>query len=263
MRVDASLEDARKWLVTNRTTLAAELTTLKIKWTPEARAKCAWTEYRAGAPVELSFPACRGVISSKQEAGKLLIHEAAHHLGVEDHEFATRLGIVAYMAWENMLLNEVSFCDEASIKNNILASRLPGSWKYDAELDRILGNYEGDYDPTKTEFHFSVDPTATQLFPGIGRCVFLAGWMHVQFVKKGQLRTLRSPYVVSEWKGNPTVFHDEDHDRDGTDVVTDLHANFMLIARGEKPENDLLFQGGDNNNQRLYALRRMPVTNAR
>jgi hypothetical protein len=263
MRVDASLEDARKWLVTNRTTLAAELTTLKIKWTPEARAKCAWTEYRAGAPVELSFPACRGVISSKQEAGKLLIHEAAHHLGVEDHEFATRLGIVAYMAWENMLLNEVSFCDEASIKNNILASRLPGSWKYDAELDRILGNYEGDYDPTKTEFHFSVDPTATQLFPGIGRCVFLAGWMHVQFVKKGQLRTLRSPYVVSEWKGNPTVFHDEDHDLDGTDVVTDLHANFMLIARGEKPENDLLFQGGDNNNQRLYALRRMPVTNAR
>ncbi len=74
--------------------------------------------------------------------------------------------------------------------------------------------------------------------------------------KTGVLKELKSPFVVAEWKGNPTVFVDEDTDEDGTDLVTDRHPLFMMIAKGSAPENDILFQGGDNNNQRLYAFRR-------
>jgi hypothetical protein len=260
---DAANTQATQWLKKHKDRLAEELREMKFSWKTLSQPKCAWTGYAPFAPVEISFPSCRGTVSSKQEAGKLLIHEAVHHFGVEDHGFATRVAILAYQAWENLLLKEIPFCNEKDTKANILATQLLGSWKYNAEIDAALGGdvpFPIDYDPTQTVWHFKKDLEAVKLFPGIGRCAYLAGWASVTVRKNGQLKHLRSPFVLSEWRGNPTVFIDEDTDADGTDFVTDLHPLFMMIAKGSLPENDIPFQGGDNNNQRLYAFRRLPVS---
>lgn len=144
-------------------------------------------------------------------------------------------------------------------KENVVASRLVGTWVTDVPLSERLG-VPGVASGWTERLTFTSEPAYVAAVPE----------KYQEFLKRGpiylagRLTRLRShpaartvptvhPFLLTVLHGNPHVVYFRQ--RDG-DPMGDSESFNVMLARGEKPEGDLLFIGGDFNNQPFTAYRR-------
>lgn len=141
--------------------------------------------------------------------------------------------------------------------DNIVSSTLIGIWNEDIELTKRLANSTEGEVPLH-EMTFTEDDEVTKLFGFLGKmgkCAYLAGHMTVIATKDGEKKTFSSPFILSESLGNPTIFFDEKPQQD-TEHISDLHSLFVMVAKSTNSSKDILFVGGDGNNEDMRALRK-------
>lgn len=141
-------------------------------------------------------------------------------------------------------------------KENVVASRLEGAWQPHQSLTkRLTGDVEpraGEL-PFKGKFTFVSDPTVAEKIPDEyvkilterKLRIYLAGYIKTD----GEAR----PFIVTNFRGNPHVL--VWLDRDGDPFGNGESVNVMLAVADSK-KNDLLFIGGDLNNQSFSAYER-------
>ena len=137
-----------------------------------------------------------------------------------------------------------------SDKENVVSSRLEGRWQANKAISNRLSTRLADHDQGKTmEFH-SDDKIVAKIPGKYGKflkrkTIYMAGIM-----KSGRNEY---PFILTELKGNPhiVIFRE----RDG-DPLGDAESFNVMLAVAENASNDLLFIGGDFNNQPFYALER-------
>lgn len=131
-------------------------------------------------------------------------------------------------------------------KDNVVSSRLAGKWEADENLTQRL---EGKAAATLV---FASDEAIAAKIPAKfeaflkGKPVYLAGTASIGGVE--------SPFILIDHKGNPhLVFFLQ---KDGEALGNPESVNVML-AVAKDTVNDLLFLGGDFNNQPFAAYRRV------
>ncbi len=122
---------------------------------------------------------------------------------------------------------------------NVVASRLAGTWRADAALGERLGK------KARVDLLvFQVDPQVAARIPAKFHeplqkmRIFLAGTM--------TLRGKEHPFLLTETHGNPHLIWFRER---GGDPMGDAESFNLMLAPGATPEQDLLFVGGDFNNQ--------------
>ena len=135
-------------------------------------------------------------------------------------------------------------------KENVVSSRIEGRWQVNKAMSNRLSARLADRNQGKTiEFH--ADEKVVAKIPGkyekflADKTIYMAGTM-----KSGKNEY---PFILIEHKGNPhiVIFRE----RDGK-PLGDAESFNVMLAVAEKTSNDLLFVGGDFNNQPFYALER-------
>jgi hypothetical protein len=131
-------------------------------------------------------------------------------------------------------------------KDNVVSSRLEGHWKINAAISTRLGRNRGGI------LEFKSDRKVVDTIPEkyekflADSTIYMAGTM-----KRNEIV---HPFILIEVKGNPHVVYFRE--RDG-DTLGDAESfNVMLAVAKDKP-NDLLFVGGDFNNQPFTAYERI------
>ena len=130
-------------------------------------------------------------------------------------------------------------------KENVAGSRLEGRWEPDAELTARLGGR------TSGNVSFKSDITVAAKLPAryetflSGKRLYLSGVM--------TLRESEYPFILIENKGNPHLMYFRQ--RNG-DPFGDAESFNMMLTAGRQIQDDLLFIGGDFNNQPFAAYRR-------
>lgn len=129
---------------------------------------------------------------------------------------------------------------------NVVASALLGAWHLDAALGQRLGN------KSKVErLEFKDDASVVAKVPAKIAAklqehrIYLAGIM----VLKGK----EQPFLLTELTGNPTVVWFRER---GGDPLGDAESFTVMLVRAEAKPADLLFVGGDFNNQSFTAFAR-------
>ncbi|MCI0701877.1 MAG: hypothetical protein L0241_12415 [Planctomycetia bacterium] len=140
-------------------------------------------------------------------------------------------------------------------KENVAASRIEGDWQLDAALTKRLTDKEPK--EKALAISFKSDPDIAKKIPAkyekflAGKKVYMAGVMTLQEAKPKQ-----HPFILTEHRGNPhVVFFRE---RDG-DPLGDAESFNVMLAVAKDKQNDLLFIGGDFNNQPFSAFVRAKV----
>lgn len=129
--------------------------------------------------------------------------------------------------------------------NNVVSSRLEGTWVPHEELTKHL---EGRAPGPVT---FRSDPKIAAKIPARyekflkGRQVYMAG--EVTFGGKTH------PFILVEHRGNPHVVWFRER---GGDPLGDAESFNVMLAVAKQQQNDLLFIGGDFNNQPFAAYHR-------
>jgi hypothetical protein len=129
---------------------------------------------------------------------------------------------------------------------NVVASKLEGQWERDAELTKRLGG------TAAAKFSFTSDARVAAKIPAkyqsffTGKQVYMAGVL--------TFRDKEYPFILIEHKGNPHVVYFRE--RDG-DPLGDAESFNVMLAVGKDKRDDLLFMGGDFNNQPFTAYRRV------
>lgn len=138
-------------------------------------------------------------------------------------------------------------------KENVVASRVEGDWQVHAELTkRLTGN-----DAVKERKIITVksDPSVVAKLPDkmqkhfANRRVYMAGIISI----KGDMKKSH-PFILVEFRGNPHVVWFRD--RNG-EAFGDAESFNVMMAAAQQRENDLLFIGGDFNNQPFSAFSRV------
>ena len=130
-------------------------------------------------------------------------------------------------------------------KENVVASRLEGQWVADAELTKRLGGRG------PAQVAFKSDATVTAKIPAKydvflkDKRIYMAGTMVVQ----GKV----SPFILIEHNGNPHIVFFRD--RNG-EPLGDEESSIVMLAAAKDRRDDLLFMGGDFNNEPFAAYRR-------
>jgi len=142
-------------------------------------------------------------------------------------------------------------------KENVVASRLEGTWQSQMDLTkRLTGKVEtppGEL-PFKGELSFKSDPSVAEMVPEQyakffaeqKKKIYLAGYLKFD----GQ----DHPFVVTQIHGNPHVI--VWLEKNGDPFGNGESFNVMLAVAKDK-QNDLLFVGGDFNNQPFSAFERV------
>ena len=136
-------------------------------------------------------------------------------------------------------------------KENVVASRLEGAWVSEPGLTQRLAGVKVDGEPPHGPIEFIADSAVAEKISDKmadvlkSRQVYLAGWM-----KQGGGK---HPFVLIEHKGNPHVVWFRP--RDG-DPMGDSESFNVMLAVARHKANDLLFIGGDFNNQPFSAFQR-------
>lgn len=154
---------------------------------------------------------------------------------------------------------------------NVVASELMGEWAIDKELSaRLAGT---DIEKVREEsytFRESAEASALicekleamlalvvkdkgeetgAMLEAAMRSIFLAGEVETG---KGS-RSSKHPFALVNWRGNPHIFlYREVNGRD------DFESGNLMLARDKNGNNDLLFVGGDFNNETFRAFKRKP-----
>lgn len=129
---------------------------------------------------------------------------------------------------------------------NVVASKLDGQWEPDAELTKRLGGRDSG------KVTFKNDGAVAGKIPAKyeqflkSKQVFMSGVM----VRKEK----DYPFVLVEHKGNPYLVYFRE--RDG-EPLGDAESFNVMLAAGKDKQDDLLFIGGDFNNQPFSAYRRV------
>jgi len=133
-------------------------------------------------------------------------------------------------------------------KENVVSSRLIGTWKTNKELTkRLYGR-----DKVEITVSFKEDKEVAKKIPEKyakflkGKQIYLAGYM----IRNGK----EYPFILSDYSGNPYIFFFME--RNGDPMGNGESFN-VVITPAEKTENDLLFIGGDFNNQPFAAFDRV------
>jgi hypothetical protein len=137
-------------------------------------------------------------------------------------------------------------------KENVVSSRLSGSWIIEGALNLRLTGKDEVKDLKKVTF--VGDDSVFDRLPGKYKkflikeqaSVFMTGWM--TFGKQ------KCPFFLVERKGNPHILF---FLKVGDNVFGNGESFNVMMAVAEETENDLLFIGGDFNNQPFRAYRRV------
>jgi hypothetical protein len=129
---------------------------------------------------------------------------------------------------------------------NVVASRLVGRWRVDAELTKRLGGRGVVEDVEFRRDDAVVDKIPAPIAAKLKEYrIYLAGIM----VLKGKPQ----PFVLVQMKGNPHVVWFRER---GGDPMGDAESMNVMLARAAQLNDDLLFIGGDFNNQPFTAYGR-------
>ena len=132
-------------------------------------------------------------------------------------------------------------------KENVVGSRLTGKWKSHAPLSERL---QGDGGREET-IVFVEDRTVAAKVPARyaealkQKPIYFAGIM----TRNGK----EHPFILTEYNGNPYVFYFREKDGD---PMGDGESFNLVIAPAKDRRKDLLFIGGDFNNQPFSAFER-------
>lgn len=228
------------WLKSHQASLKDILSHLEMVWTDESYSTCAWTEFRPGAVVTLSFKHCRS-ITSKDEAARLLIHEAAHQLGVADEQQADQIALGVYRAWKRMLLQEIPLCEQTDLYG--MNQRMTGKWRIDFTMAGQLG--WNSLSGLVKEVEFIQDHSVLKHLSGIGRCAIDSGYVKVA--------SHRVPYVLAFLRGGIVLIQV----RSNSAGQQDLEYSTIQFVRGREPKDDLIYLGGDTFDTPSIPLRKV------
>lgn len=248
--------EVRDWILRERGRLVSDLNKTILIWLedPNSQDTCARTEYAEAAIINLSFGKCN-VISSKEEAGKLLVHETVHHLGIRDELFADRVAMAAYAAWENKMLTSIPMCDPDSggdsndPRGNMIAPRLEGEWIPDPALTkRLVGEGYGI-----GLLSFKKDLSVLDRLPGFGGCAVTAGVMRIVVPRHKEDRTYQ--FVLTMRRGSPIIrYYREVTNPEGKQF--NLEWFYVTLTRAKNTKDDILFMGGDTLQESFTAFGR-------
>lgn len=149
--------------------------------------------------------------------------------------------------------------DELTVEENlenVVASRLEGVWVLDAELTEHLGG-KPVKDGSRT-LTFRPDAGVAGDIPEafaefLEEPIWLAGKLERSGDTKGVLRGDAMPFLLTTLNGNPHVIAFREA---GGDPFGDAESFNLTLVPALLPGNDLLFIGGDFNNQPFDAFRR-------
>ena len=136
-------------------------------------------------------------------------------------------------------------------KENVVASRLCGKWVVEAKLSQRLTAGVVDRESPSGNIEFASDSAVAGKLPEKylkflkDNRIYMAGTMKVAGKEQ--------PFVLIEHCGNPHVVWFRE--RDG-DPMGDAESFNVMLAPAKNPTDDLLFIGGDFNNQPFRALER-------
>ena len=142
-------------------------------------------------------------------------------------------------------------------KQNVVASRLEGRWTVHAALTKRLTEGRPDRESFATLFHFTSDPTVAEKIPAEydsflkDERIYLAGKMNVRW---GSARTGEYPFILIQHRGNPYIVYFR---QKGDKPMGDAESFNVMLAVARKKAKDLLFIGGDFNNQPFSAFERV------
>ncbi|MBN1418787.1 MAG: hypothetical protein JXP34_08415 [Planctomycetes bacterium] len=145
-------------------------------------------------------------------------------------------------------------------KENVVASRLEGDWQLDAALNKRLTGSEGPRrggEANPAAIAFKSDPSVTAKIPAkyeealSQKRIYMAGIL--TFRRGGPKEHV---FILIEHRGNPHIIWFRE--RDG-DPLGDAESFNVMLAAAKERRNDLLFIGGDFNNQPFDAYARVQV----
>lgn len=138
-------------------------------------------------------------------------------------------------------------------KENVVASRLVGKWVLHAGLtERLTGKKAPK---GKWGYEFSPEPAVAGTIPETyakllkDKPIYLAGKM--KRVGAGQVK--EHPFLLTTHRGNPRVFYFVPTREEPAGHAESLN---VMLAVAEDKAKDLLFVGGDFNNQPFFAFER-------
>ena len=167
----------QNWILKNQGSLEADIRLSKHMWVVDSQPTCAFTNHSSQSPVYLSYPTCNNTSFSLNAAIFTLIHESAHHLGVEDEKQADAIAMALMNA------SNIVKCPSSGVYDSNICSG-PTMDEYNAKRvlspgtnTKVLGNYKintrsrncnmasgcGDWYETQFGIYkngFSISPTA-------------------------------------------------------------------------------------------------------
>ncbi len=168
--------------------------------------------------------------------------------------FSCSLSVVA-LAWLGVLQDpgESAITFERDQKENVVASRRLGTWEVDAGLTRRLRGHQETRDLTFT-LDWSLFPDS--VFKRLSQELVKQDMrltVYAMGLAKGLLKDQEVPFFLTTMDGTPRVywFRPENGDPFGNGESFNV-----MLARGRERGNDLLFRGGDFNNQPFTAYKR-------
>lgn len=138
-------------------------------------------------------------------------------------------------------------------QQNVVASRLVGTWEPDLALAERLGVSPAD------RIRFESDPEIAAKIPEryakplADRQIFLAGTMTRTTPAEAGPSIQRYPFILLTMEGNPHLVYFRE--RKG-DPMGDAESFNLSVIPAKDTANDLLFIGGDSNNQPFAAFHR-------
>jgi len=133
-------------------------------------------------------------------------------------------------------------------KENVVASRLAGEWQPHVELTKRL---TGRAKVPPGGLSFRSDPAIAGKIPA--KYDKFLGKKHIYMAGMLKRRGKEHPFVLIEHRGNPHVVYFRER---GGDPLGDAESFNVMLAVSKEKGNDLLFIGGDFNNQPFSAFER-------
>lgn len=249
----------RSWLIENQKNLIREIRSSPIKWIEAAfedTSVCSRTQFYNNAPIEFSLKNCRlsGSLKSAEDSAKLLLHEAAHHLKITDHNIADEIANLTFFLWDRYTAGHLEVCNPRK-RNKMVSRLLPGRiWERDGNISKLLGTID-----TKEELgrqlswvKFTEDNSVLKTIVrggGSEACVHLAGFVEYPYneyvgrdsadkpIYEPAIKKLR--FHVADYNGALQVYTYR-----GQGVGDSAYIS--VAGGGEGAQNDALLIGGDH-----------------
>ena len=138
-------------------------------------------------------------------------------------------------------------------KENVVASRIEGNWQTHESLSQRL---TGKANPHRTKLTFTSDPSVASKVPEEYAKFFTENEMKIYMAGNVQIDENKCPFILTHMKGIPHVFFWLE--KDGKEFGNGESFNVMLAVAKDN-QNDLLFVGGDFNNQAFSAYARIKI----